>query len=150
MRIRNAPGRCSGIWQKSAAELSGAECWLFCWVRARSGRAMHIAREACRSGVICGVFAHSKELARSTKGWVPPAWQGWRPPESSSSASSGGVAGKDHSVRLSRGETVSSGPLWRRSSRVFVCVYLNNKHHVVNIECFSGYDRWRTGIPRKW
>ena len=30
----------------------------------------------------------------------------------------------------------------------FVCVYLNNKHHVVNIEApFPGYDRLFTGIP---
>ena len=73
MRIRNAPGRCSGIWQKSAAELSDAELLaILLGPGPAAGRAMHIAREALSEwGGIRGVFAHSKELARSTKGVGP-------------------------------------------------------------------------------
>ena len=73
MRIRNAPGRCSGIWQKSAAELSDAELLaILPGPGPAAGRAMHIAREALSEWVgIRGVFAHSKELARSTKGVGP-------------------------------------------------------------------------------
>ena len=73
MRIRNAPGRCSGILQKSSAELSDAELLAFLLGPGpAAGRAMHIAREALSEwGGIRGVFAHSKELARSTKGVGP-------------------------------------------------------------------------------
>ena len=74
MRIRNAPGRRSDIWLKSAAELSDAgDCQ-----RARP----------------------------------PPV--------------PGGVAGKDHSVELTRGERVSAGHFGGDPHESFVCVYLNN------------------------
>ena len=92
MRIRNAPGRRSDIWLKSAAELSDAELLASLLGQGlAAGSAMHIAREALPEwGGIRGVFAHGKEVARGVRrGSVPPAWQGWRLPESSSFASSG-------------------------------------------------------------
>ena len=137
MRIRNAPGRCSGIWQKSAAELSDAELLaILLGPGPAAGRAMHIARVALSEwGGIRGVFAHSKELARSTKG-VGPA----------------GVARLEAARELVlrqlraelQGKTILSGSAEAKQylqaryggdpHESFVCVYLNNKHHVVNIE----------------
>ena len=73
MRIRNAPGRRSDIWLKSAAELSDAELLASLLGQGlAAGSAMHIAREALPEwGGIRGVFAHGKEVARSTKGVGP-------------------------------------------------------------------------------
>lgn len=137
MRIRNAPGRCSGIWQKSAAELSDAELLaILLGPGPAGGRAMHIAREALLEwGGIRGVFAHSKELARSTKG-----------------VGTAGVARLEAARELVlrqlraelQGKTILSGSAEAKQylqaryggdpHESFVCVYLNNKHHVVNIE----------------
>ena len=114
---------------------------------------MHIASEALSErGLIRGVFAQSKELAQSTKG-VGPA----------------GVARLEAARELVlrqfraefQGKTILSGSAEAKKRYLqaryggdphesFVCVYLNNKHHVVNIGSpFPGYDRWRTGIPRE-
>ena len=97
---------------------------------------MHIAREALSEwGGIRGVLAHSKELARSTKGVVPA-----------------GVARLEAARELAlcqlraelQGKTILSGSAEAKQylqaryggdpHESFVCVYLNNKHHVVNIE----------------
>ena len=136
MRVRNAPGRCSGIWQKSAAELSDAELLaILLGPGPAGGRAMHIAREALSEwGGIRGVFAHSKELARSTKGVGPAGLARLE-------------AARELVLRQLRaelqGKTILFGSAEAKQylqaryggdpHESFVCVYLYNKHHVVNI-----------------